>query len=86
MIRTAPDGYVLETPTDAATLEKALATAREVLRGNPQQASMELRGALSLWRSRPYPELDHVEEAGIEVRRLEDIADGAREALLAASC
>jgi predicted ATPase len=39
---------------------------------------------MALWRSRPYPELDHVEEAIIEARRLDDVADSAREALLAA--
>jgi len=31
-----------------------------------------------------FPELDHVEEAIIESRRLEDVAEGAKEALLAA--
>ncbi len=39
---------------------------------------------MALWRSHPFPELDHVEEAIIEARRLEDVAEGAREALLAA--
>ena len=83
-IRTTRDGYCLESPTDAAELERLIAASRDAAPGDPQQACSLLGAALALWRSRPFPELDHVEEAIIEARRLEDVAEGAKEALLAA--
>ena len=82
-IRTTADGYCLESPTDAAELERLVAASRDTSPGDPQQACSLLSTALALWRSRPFPELDHVEEAIIETRRLEDVAEGAKEALLA---
>ena len=78
------DGYCLESPTDAAELERLIAAGRGAAQDDPRQACSLLGAALALWRSRPYPELDHVEEAIIEARRLDDLADSAREALLAA--
>jgi predicted ATPase/DNA-binding SARP family transcriptional activator len=82
-IKTTTDGYCLATPTDAAELERVLAAAGEAVPVDAEHASSLLGAALSLWRSRPYPELDHVEEAVIAARRLEDLVEGAREALLA---
>ena len=83
-IRTTADGYCLESPTDAAELERLIAASRDAGPGEPEQACSLLSAAVALWRSRPFPELDHVEEAIIEARRLEDVAEGAKEALLAA--
>ncbi len=83
-IRTTADGYCLESPTDAAELERLVAASRDAGSGDPQRACLLLGAAVALWRSRPFPELDHVEEAAIEARRLEDVAEGAKEALLAA--
>ncbi len=83
-IRTTADGYCLESPTDAAELERLVAAGRDAVPGDPQQACSLLGAAVALWRSRPFLELDHVEEAVIESRRLEDVAEGAKEALLAA--
>ena len=81
-IGTAPDGYSLDTPTDAAEFERLLSVARDVASSDPAGSVPVLREALQLWRGRPLPELDHVPEAEIEARRLEEVIEGARELLL----
>jgi predicted ATPase len=83
-IRTTRDGYCLESPTDAVEFEHLISAGREAAVNEPVQACSLLGTALALWRTHPFPELDHVEEAVIEARRLEDVAESAREALLAA--
>jgi len=82
-IQTASDGYRLETPTDRRDFERFLAEARAAAEGEPQRAVISFRIALEFWRSRPFPELDDVAEASIEVARLEELAESAREDLLA---
>jgi hypothetical protein len=78
-ITTTTDGYCLATPTDLAKFERVLAAGGEAVPVDAEHASSLFGAALSRWRSRPYPELDHVEEAVIEARRLEDLVEGARE-------
>ena len=81
-IRTTADGYCLDTPTDAAELERDLERARSLLDHDPARSAELLHAALELWRGRPFPELDHVPEAEIEAARLEELVEGVREQLL----
>ena len=81
-ITTMPDGYCLETPTDATELDRRLAEARDAATGDPARSVVLLREALELWRGRPFPELDHVPEAEIEATRLEEVVESSREQLL----
>lgn len=81
-ISTAADGYSLDTPTDVAEFERLLGIARDVASTDPAGSVPVLREALQLCRGRPLPELDHVPEAEIEARRLEEVIEGARELLL----
>ncbi len=81
-IRTTPEGYCLDTPTDAMELERDLGSARALLDHDPARSAELLRDALALWRGRPFPELDHVSEAEIEAARLEELVEGVREQLL----
>ncbi|HEY6470741.1 MAG TPA: BTAD domain-containing putative transcriptional regulator [Candidatus Dormibacteraeota bacterium] len=81
-IRTTPEGYCLDTPTDAVGLERNLEHARALLDHDPVRSAELLRDALELWRGRPFPELDHVPEAEIEAARLEELVEGVREQLL----
>jgi len=81
-IGTAPDGYSLDAPTDVAEFERLLGVARDLASSDPAGSIPALREALQLCRGRPLPELDHVPEAEIEARRLEEVTEGARELLL----
>jgi predicted ATPase/DNA-binding SARP family transcriptional activator len=84
VISTVQDGYRLQTPCDVAEFERLVAAGRDSATVDARLASSLFRDALSHWRSSPFPELDHVAEAAIERARLEDLAEGIKEDLLAA--
>jgi predicted ATPase/DNA-binding SARP family transcriptional activator len=83
-ITTTVDGYCLDTMTDAREFEHGLEIARDALASDAPRAVAALRGAVGLYRSRSFPELDHLPEAEVEAARLEELAEGAREQLLRA--
>ena len=83
-ITTTADGYSLDTTTDVQEFEHALETARDALATDARRAVAVLRRAVDIYRSRPFPELDHVPEAEVEAARLEEMVEGAREQLLQA--
>jgi DNA-binding SARP family transcriptional activator/predicted ATPase len=83
-ISNTPDGYRLESSSDADEFEADIETARSVAATDPSRSVALLRGAIGLWRGRPLPELDHVPEAEIEAARLEELIESAREQLLRA--
>lgn len=83
-IHAASDGYGLDTATDVQGFERLVSEGRAVLAAEPRRAIAALGGALSLWRGRPFIDLDHDPVAQVEAARLEELAEGAREDLLAA--
>ncbi len=78
-IRTTSGGYCLDTPTDVEQLDLARATGP-----GAETSVRQWRRTLSLWRDRPFVDLDHVPEAVIEAARLEEAVETIREDLLAA--
>ena len=58
---------------DAALFESLLDDGRSLIPTNAAKAAETLRVALSLWRGRPYADLDGVPGLDAEVRRLEDL-------------
>jgi DNA-binding SARP family transcriptional activator/predicted ATPase len=81
-IDTAPDGYVLRTPTDVADLERL--TARAQATRVPRRAARAYRRALDLWRGEPFPELLDVADRMPVAARLDDQIATLREEWLSA--
>jgi WD40 repeat protein/DNA-binding SARP family transcriptional activator len=77
MVLTRRGGYSLELEPgqlDAAMFESLLEQGRDLLaQGDPGEASVRLREALSLWRGPPLVDLAAVEGIQAEVRRLEEL-------------
>jgi DNA-binding SARP family transcriptional activator/predicted ATPase len=76
-IDTAPDGYVLRTPTDVADLEQFAARARSA--DVPRRAARAYRRALDLWRGDAFPELFDVADRMPVAARLDDLIATVRE-------
>jgi DNA-binding SARP family transcriptional activator/streptogramin lyase len=76
-IETTPSGYRLAAPEDAIDIrrfERLSVSGEEALeRGDPAQASSDLRDALALWRGRPLPELDDAPAYAPRLRALEEL-------------
>jgi predicted ATPase/DNA-binding SARP family transcriptional activator len=83
-ITTTVDGYCLDTITDIREFERALDEARDSLASDAPRTVAMLGEAVGLYRSRAFPELDHLPEAEVEAARLEELVEGAREQLLRA--
>ncbi|HEY2543879.1 MAG TPA: BTAD domain-containing putative transcriptional regulator [Gaiellaceae bacterium] len=76
-ILTRGSGYVLHaSDTDAAEFERTLAVSRDE---DPRAASQSLRHALSLWRGRPYSDVEYEPWAQAEIARLEELRLAALE-------
>jgi hypothetical protein len=69
---TITDGYRLETHTDRGAFERLISSAQALSMSDPAKPVSVWRDALALWRDRPFPELDNLPEAAIEVSRLEN--------------
>ncbi len=83
-IATRGDRYVLETATDAAEFERLAAEGRAAQVGNdPTRAIGAMRDALALSRGRPLADLDDLPEARVVAARLDELAEGLHEELLA---
>jgi len=82
-IVTVPRGYRLAVPMDeidAQRFERAVSRARELLAADdPERSGVVLADALSLWRGRPWVELDSWEPARIEATRLTELRYAADE-------
>jgi DNA-binding SARP family transcriptional activator/energy-coupling factor transporter ATP-binding protein EcfA2 len=80
---TRSPGYQLsldDVDLDAEQLEVLAARGRELLEdGDPRQAGVVLRQALSLWGGAPFADLAEVEVARAEAQRLEGIYCSAQE-------
>ncbi len=75
-IERFPHGYLLRIDADdvdAIRFERLTAQARATLTANPERTSATLRGALGMWRGRPYADLIDVPGLQDEIRRLEDV-------------
>ena len=83
LIINRPPGYLLRVGPDELDLlsfEQLLATGRQALEdGDPRRAARELREAESLWRGRPFADLEFEPFARVEVERLEQLRLGATE-------
>ena len=82
LIETASDGYVLQTPTDVADLERFAARARAS--DEPRHTARAYRRALDLWRGDPFPELADVADRMPVAARLDDLIATLREEWLSA--
>src|SRR5262249_15137015 len=83
-IATVTDGYQLDDGTDAQLFERQCSAAGEQRDADAGAAAALWRDALALWRGPVYTELDHVPEVAIEAARLSELAERAKEDLLAA--
>ncbi len=76
-LEAGPGGYRLDLPrfsVDVDRFEELVAAGQEALAlGDAPRASRHLREALRLWRGRPYPDLDEVDDVEPEVIRLEGL-------------
>lgn len=80
VIRTRPDGYHLGGPTDADIFE---AVARIPVQSIPERvAETELERALTLWRGRPFDDLDDVDGVDAARARLEELHAVVEERLM----
>ncbi|MDH3299279.1 MAG: winged helix-turn-helix domain-containing protein [Acidimicrobiia bacterium] len=82
-IERVGDGYRLDlgesATIDALEFERSVDRANDLLDGDPEGADIALRGALALWRGRPYSDLPAMSALGPEVARLENLHRSARE-------
>jgi DNA-binding SARP family transcriptional activator/predicted ATPase len=82
-IATVPDGYRLETPSDASEFERLVRDAAALATTDPTRSDELRREALACWGGHPFDDLSHATDAVIETARLEELAAGVREDLLA---
>ncbi len=83
-IATHDDRYRLESPTDLIEMERLAAESRGALAARDQHRAVALlRESLALWRGQPLADLADLPDARITIARLEELADGLREDLLA---
>jgi DNA-binding SARP family transcriptional activator len=87
-IRTTGNGYTLSTSSvllDVQVFADAINQAREHCDvGSPERAVPLLNRALSLWRGRPFDELEDWPPGQLEAERLAELRRAAQEDLLAA--
>ena len=70
MLETLPTGYALRIDPDeldAARFERLAHAARDLLEEDPARAADLLRGALALWRGRPFADVLHQDAVASEV-------------------
>ncbi|HUG08003.1 MAG TPA: BTAD domain-containing putative transcriptional regulator [Acidimicrobiia bacterium] len=70
------DGYRLDVrpeQIDALVFQQTLEDSQILIATAPGEASIKLREALAMWRSRPYTDLYEVEGLQAEVQRLEEL-------------
>jgi DNA-binding SARP family transcriptional activator len=87
-IETREPGYRLVVDTgdiDADRFEQLAASGRAHLAASePEAAAEAFRSARSLWRGRPFPELEESAEAAAEAQRLSELERVVSEELMAA--
>src|SRR5664279_3164181 len=82
-IRSAHDGYILETPTDIGEFDALASASRSAAQGHdPQRAAVAIRAALALRRGQPLLDLADLTEATIAAARLDELVESLREELL----
>ncbi|HET9667177.1 MAG TPA: BTAD domain-containing putative transcriptional regulator, partial [Desertimonas sp.] len=88
-IETSPQGYRLALPADdidAGRFERLVRRSHELLvLGEHERAAYVSGEALSLWRGRPFSELDDWEAGRIEAGRLEELRLDAEEVFIDAA-
>jgi WD40 repeat protein/DNA-binding SARP family transcriptional activator len=88
-IETSPQGYRLALPADdidAGRFERLVRRSHELLvLGEHERAAYVSGEALSLWRGRPFGELDGWEAGRIEAHRLEELRLDAEEVFIDAA-
>ena len=82
-IRSAHDGYILETPTDIGEFDALASASRSAAQGHdPERAAVAIRAALALRRGQPLLDLADLTEATIAAARLDELVESLREELL----
>ena len=83
VIRTQAPGYALDVDADAVDAHRFTRLVREAReRDDAAERARFLREALGLWRGRPLADLAFEPFAEVEISRLEELRDSAREDLV----
>lgn len=86
LVVTTSEGYHLGVPTDFDAVADAVADGERLLHaGHHAAAAVQLDDALSLWRGRPFADIDHVAEAEPARKRAAELRHSAENLRLLAA-